>query len=407
MTDDLYVTNGSVRISSNTDKYYSFYIKYMGEMFTLKDVHITNGSVHNYTVVDWSLLSSTDTSSVRLGIDEDGDGIIDMLQELCSGLFGYDLLKPDLVIVNVTVVGSLKEGDIVSFSVEILNKAVVSPASLGVAKDVYVRLYVDNEYIGSSSHISLIYSNHTAYTSVQWRVKSGSHTLRFVVYTADDIDSSNNEYTMNVNIEGKKPVLVISPEVVAIAAGTGVAAGLALFALAGTEIGKYKLFTFLAPLYLKTKKEEVLDNFIRGQIYGYIKANPGIHYNLIKNELNLKNGSVTYHLNMLEKQGYVKSQFDGSYKRFYPKDMKIPTMDITTMSKMQLSIINKILERPDITQKEIAKEIKESKQVVSYHLKVMSKAGIVRLRCEGRETRCYVTDEFQRYVKANNGFTVG
>jgi|GEM_PF-2479583 len=52
-------------------------------------------------------------------------------------------------------------------------------------------------------------------------------------------------------------------------------------------------------------------------------------------------------------------------------------------------------------------EIKESKQVVSYHLKVMAKAGVVRLRHEGRETRCYVTDEFQRYVRVNNGSMIG
>ncbi|MBA3043934.1 helix-turn-helix transcriptional regulator, partial [archaeon] len=95
------------------------------------------------------------------------------------------------------------------------------------------------------------------------------------------------------------------------------------------------------------------------------------------------------------------------YRRFYPKDMKIPTMDITSLSKMQLSIINKILEKPDTTQNEIAKSVGESKQVVNYHLKVLSKAGVVRLRREGRKTRCYVTDEFQKYVRVNNGSTIG
>jgi predicted transcriptional regulator len=268
-------------------------------------------------------------------------------------------------------------------------------------------LYVDDVYVGSSQHISLIYSNSTAYTVVQWRVKPGSHTLRFEVYTEDDIDSSNNEYIMNVDVEGKKPILAITPETVAVIAGAGIGTGLLLLGLLGTEIGKYKLFTFLAPLYLKTKKEEVLDNFVRGQVYGYIKANPGVHYNQIKNELNLKNGSLTYHLNMLEKQGYVKSQFDSIYRRFYPKDMKIPTMDITMLSKMQLSIINKILEKPDTTQNEIAKSVGESKQVVNYHLKVLSKAGVVRLKRDGRKTRCYVTDEFQKYVRVNNGSMIG
>jgi predicted transcriptional regulator len=388
--DDFVVDDGMVSVSSSDDKYYSLYVKHGGEMFSLEDVHISGGIIHNYTVINWSALSSTDISSVRLEMFN--GSVLEAVQEICSGLFGYDLLKPDLVIVNITIVGSLKEGEIVSFSVEVLNKAVVTPASLGVARDVYVKLYVDDEYIGSSSHISLIYSNHTAYTSVQWRVKPGNHTLRFVVYTADDIDSSNNEYSMNVNIEGKKPLIVITPEAAAVVVGTGACAAVLLFALVGTEIGKYKLFTFLAPLYLKTKKEEVLDNFIRGQIYGYIKANPGDHYNSIKRALDIDNGVFTYHLNVLEREGLIKSRRSGMYRCFYPIAAKIPEENGSGLNETQLLIVEKIKETPGISQKDIASLLGVSPSTIDYHIRKLISTNIVRSERIGMRIKYYLKE---------------
>ncbi len=46
-----------------------------------------------------------------------------------------------------------------------------------------------------------------------------------------------------------------------------------------TEAGRYRFLGLLVPLYTKLKKEEILDDFTRGKIYGYIVANPGDNYN--------------------------------------------------------------------------------------------------------------------------------
>jgi DNA-binding transcriptional ArsR family regulator len=93
---------------------------------------------------------------------------------------------------------------------------------------------------------------------------------------------------------------------------------LAALAIA-TEHGKYALFQFLfVPLYSRIKKDRVLDNFTRGMIYGFIMSNPGVHYNFIKQKLGLNNGSIVYHLTVLERQELIKSERVGLYKRFYP-----------------------------------------------------------------------------------------
>jgi predicted transcriptional regulator len=252
-------------------------------------------------------------------------------------------------------------------------------------------LYVDDVYVGSSQHISLIYSNSTAYTVVQWRVKPGSHVLRFVVCAEDDINQGNNEYVMNVNIEGKKPLIVITPETAAAIATAGIGAGLILFALLGTEIGKYKLFTMLAPLYMKIRKDELLSQYTRGRVHGFIEANPGAHYSLIKRTLDLRNGTLAYHLDILEKSGLIMRKKDGFKERFFPANRKIK--EINYLSKAEEAVIDEIRAKPGISQKAIASKLRISQPLTSYYTTKMADMGIITSVKEGKEIKYYLKKE--------------
>ncbi len=151
----------------------------------------------------------------------------------------------------------------------------------------------------------------------------------------------------------------------------------------------------LFPLLGRIKREKVLDNFIRGQIYGYIKANPGDHYNSIKEKLELKNGTFAYHLRILEKEKFIKSRNDGLFRRFYPYDMNIPKLKQPEYVEIQLShfqdsLVDLIRAKPGITQKELAKLAGASPQVVNYHVGVMGSFGIIKLEREGNKTQCFI-----------------
>ncbi len=61
----------------------------------------------------------------------------------------------------------------------------------------------------------------------------------------------------------------------------------------------------------------MLDQFVRGQIYGYVRANPGDCYSSIRDSLELSNGVVTYHLGELERRGELESRLWGRFKRYY------------------------------------------------------------------------------------------
>jgi predicted transcriptional regulator len=135
-----------------------------------------------------------------------------------------------------------------------------------------------------------------------------------------------------------------------------------------------------------------MDNETRGRIRGYIESEPGIHYNELKKRLKLNNGSLSYHLQVLEREGFVRSKNNGIFKHFFPGDMKLPKK-ITRMTEIQKLIIKKIIDNPGISQKRIAQLIGGSTSTVNYNVNILSKKGIVGLQRKGNETGCYLIEE--------------
>ncbi|HVQ00388.1 MAG TPA: winged helix-turn-helix transcriptional regulator [Candidatus Thermoplasmatota archaeon] len=179
---------------------------------------------------------------------------------------------------------------------------------------------------------------------------------------------------------------------VAIATTTGL--GLLLIGLvAFTESGKYRLlmlFTLMIPLYTRIQKEDVLDQFVRGQIYGYIKTNPGAHYNQILRQVGVKNGTLSYHLGVLEKTQLIQSRREGlKYRAFYPTGMMFPKEERFRLTELQIQIIAHIKGRPGLTQKEIARLLGQKPQTINYNIKVLAQAGLIHVTKKGRKTRCF------------------
>jgi DNA-binding MarR family transcriptional regulator len=224
--------------------------------------------------------------------------------------------------------------------------------------------------------------------------KSGTYLLK--VNVSDELGFTyvtTQQYT--VNYEGylshsylwvnknKAPVMTAS-------VGFGLLAfGLLVF----TESGKYKLlmmFTLLLPLYTRIQKEDVLDQFVRGQIYGFIKTNPGVHYNQILRKVGVKNGTLSYHLGVLEKTELIQSRREGlKYRAFYPTGMNFPKAERFRLTDLQIQIIGSIRSRPGMSQKEIAQSLGQKPQTINYNIKVLGQAGLISVVKAGRKTTCF------------------
>ena len=170
---------------------------------------------------------------------------------------------------------------------------------------------------------------------------------------------------------------------------------IAFAAAANTEAGKYWFLKFLIlPLYVKLSKKDILDHFIRGQIYGYLVVNPGDNYTTIKRNLDLKNGTLTYHLDVLEREGFIKSQLRGTKRYYYPKGVKLPDNG-TGFPAIKEDIIRRVEETPGITVSDLAGLLRVSRQLANYHLRTLIHEGYIYTERKGMKTRCYPVERAQ------------
>lgn len=201
---------------------------------------------------------------------------------------------------------------------------------------------------------------------------------------------TSNSYVLKDIVVELPRVLLDGSDIIYVGIGGTVAVCL----VGTTEAGKYALLKlFIVPLYSRLSREDVLDHFVRGQIYGYIMSHPGEHYNAIKMSLQVNNGTLSHHLRTLELQGYIKSQRDGTYKRFYPVGTSVPRRRGIQLSDLQMGIIDTIRQTPGITQKEIAKLEGITQQSVSYNLSSLERLGVLTSQRIGIRKRYFITQE--------------
>ena len=222
-------------------------------------------------------------------------------------------------------------------------------------------------------------------------VGPGDH---LITVTVADPQGLNASHGWAVSIAAKPPAPAVNITVAQTSGGAVAAVGIGawlLIILGLTENGKYGLFKFLVvPLYTKIRREEVLDHFTRGRIYGMIESSPGVHYTLIKKKVGVGNGTLTYHLSTLEREGFIRSEWDGLYKRFYPAQMaSVPGEAVLELSSVQNELLGHIRASPGISQKEISDLTGFSKRVISYHIGQMAQARVIRVERDGKKVRCF------------------
>jgi DNA-binding MarR family transcriptional regulator len=152
------------------------------------------------------------------------------------------------------------------------------------------------------------------------------------------------------------------------------------------EFSKYALVLMLLPMYARIKKQEVLDNKTRLAIHGLVVENPGMHYNEIIREFGLTNGVAAYHLDVLEREGFVRSIRDGTLRRFYSSSSKVPKGHKATPDQVREHILEIVNENPGVNQKTLVDELGISRTLVGYHIKTLIDEGYIEAHKQGRFT---------------------
>lgn len=129
---------------------------------------------------------------------------------------------------------------------------------------------------------------------------------------------SNRFFTFVIQVPLDGPPLLLSLNVAVALLGLFFASSLSI------ERSRLALLSPFIPLYTRVRREDIVGQHTRGIILAFLDTNPGEHFGAIKRALALTNGNAMYHLRFLEKEGLVKTRFDGMLKRYYPRWMNVP-----------------------------------------------------------------------------------
>ena len=230
--------------------------------------------------------------------------------------------------------------------------------------------------------------------------KKGEWNVTLTVFDEDGERDATGAWVRVEEGEDDENALLPGPTSPVTVVGASVAGSLLLF-LAATELGRYRLFVFLLPLYTRLTKQDVLSDFNRGQIFGSIRTQPGITLNEIRKKLNMPNGTAVYHLDVLERERFIKSARDGFHRRFYPWGMKV-AKDVFYPSELQRTIMKTIVASPGSTQVEIAGKLGMKKETLHYHIKKLRRLGIIRMEKEGGNSFCRIEDGYVSQLQGSS-----
>lgn len=106
---------------------------------------------------------------------------------------------------------------------------------------------------------------------------------------------------------------------------------------------------------------------------------PGIRYKELQRITKMANGTLSYNIDILEKNGILKIKRDAGATRLYPITMDEDTINIISIlrDESRLKIVKHLLKKKYATYPELQKVIKKSFSTLTWHLDKMIDAGII------------------------------
>ncbi len=194
-----------------------------------------------------------------------------------------------------------------------------------------------------------------------------------------DTSSGNVTYAVQIlphtSVSPSNPGFPLSGFLVPLAiaaAGILLVVGFAAF----SEPVWFAIFGILVPLYFRLAKNTALEHFVRGQLYAYIVSHPGISFSELREAFGLHNGSVTYHIAVLEALGFIRTASDGRRKRMYASTAHGKVLG-RFLSDTQYKILEAVRQLGSAGPSEVAHALGMSKQRAAYNLKRLGELGML------------------------------
>ncbi len=139
---------------------------------------------------------------------------------------------------------------------------------------------------------------------------------------------------------------------------------------------------FAAFLFSRFSRDDVLGNDRRSQLYEAVRANPGIPFGALCEQLGLAHGVVQHHLRLLEQHELVRRLRDGRTTRFYPKGPKFDPP--AALAAPRREILDALAREPGLTTPQLATRLGQRVQSTWEHVQRLRGAGLVSPQRRGK-----------------------
>lgn len=149
----------------------------------------------------------------------------------------------------------------------------------------------------------------------------------------------------------------------------------------------------MPPVGSRIEREKVLDDEARAKIYARINSNEGASFTELRalldyfDFLEIQKSTLRHHLDILEKNEFIKSRWDGYRILFYTSDFRIPNKPV--LSRVEDAILSAIGENQGCSGEELAEKMNRSPSTVSYHVRRLVGYGLARVQRRGRRAEVY------------------
>ncbi|MEM3397335.1 MAG: ArsR family transcriptional regulator [Thermoplasmata archaeon] len=131
---------------------------------------------------------------------------------------------------------------------------------------------------------------------------------------------------------------------------------------------------------------DALELEVRRKIYQTILKNPGLHLRELQRQTGLAMGMLTYHLDVLENSGLIRTEVKEKKKCYFPYAFSYSQSSLIMFMRESVprKILLLLLEKPRKFG-ELVELVGKSKSVVSTHLTRLLKTGIISATKEENE----------------------
>ena len=149
--------------------------------------------------------------------------------------------------------------------------------------------------------------------------------------------------------------------------------------------------TGVAPLLSRFKSRHVLTDQTRKTVYEQAVRYPGCTRPQIARDLGLNEGTVTYHLDVLEGSNSLRTVKVDKAVHYFANNRQWDELELRLYIRLHNEtgrlLLNTMLEQPHITSKELSRLSRRNKSTVSWHMERLERDGIISVQRAGRN--CY------------------